>query len=116
MLDKFKKVIALVAIDEPTVLGYANLFEPGDIWIKTVGCQGCKLESRKKCCANCMAFYSKGCGFQIRGGASHKPFECVVKPVPNQGLSYCQMEFQCVAGKNKGKVRKMSDSLDVLKK
>jgi len=111
---KLKETVALVPLDRPEVLGYANLFEEGDLWIKIKGCLDCPESSRQMCCRDCKAKYIYGCMFHLEGGTTNKPFECVVKPDPRQGLSYCHLEFLCVSGTRVGKIRRIKDSLDII--
>ena len=115
-MDKFPtdKMCAIVPINDPSPVGYINVFEQGDVWWKTKGCKGCPVESQKMCCNHCKIFSPVGCGFQADDyiSATNKPYQCVVKPTPEQGRSYCQLQFTCIKGKHKGKVRNLNKSLD----
>ena len=95
-------------IDKPEVLEYLDVFETGDRWVKIKGCEACSFENRKKCCGECPMLTEKGCFFHLEGTNS-KPFRCVVYPTPNTNLTWCSLEFQCVEGNNKGKIKRVKD-------
>ena len=91
------------------------MFEEGDIWVKVKGCEDCPKESKEMCCRNCPVFTGNGCHFHESGKYStNKPYQCIIKPIPSQGISYCQLAFLSVKGKYKGKTRHLSESLDEL--
>ena len=114
------KTAVIAAVDDPTPVAFVNLFEPGDIWIKTKGCEDCPLESRRRCCNQCpMLVYATGqCSLHVKGGRNgaqvginnlNKPFCCMVKPIPSDCYSWCQLEYKCLQGSNEGKIRKVSE-------
>ena len=101
-----KAVVCL--LDDPTPIAYYNVYKPGDIWIKIKGCEECDIEDRKKCCGNCPHVTAKGdCAWQLEEGRSSKPWSCIAWPTPKQANSRCVLEFKCVKGKFKGKIRKV---------
>jgi hypothetical protein len=118
MMNKIsEEMCAIIPWNDPSPVAYINVFELGDIWVKTKSCDGCSQESKEMCCHNCPVFTGDGCMFHQSGKYStNKPFECVVKPTPEQGRSYCQLEFTCISGKYKGKVRRLKETLDELEK
>jgi hypothetical protein len=113
VIEELKKLgmVVLVPFDRPEPLGYMNVFEEGDIWIKAKGCEECPIESKKRCCNQCpILIQDTGqCMAHLGVGSLNKPFECVVRPLPNRCYSWCHLEFKCVKGKNEGKVRKISE-------
>ena len=101
-----RAVVCLVS--EPVPVGYLNVYEQGDVWLKIVGCEGCPPEAQKKCCGNCPLLLKQGgCIPHLEG--THKPFDCMIVPPPDMTYSFCQLEFECVKGTNKGKVRKIRE-------
>ena len=104
--------LVLCTQDNPTTIAYFNLYEDGDVWIKTKGCEGCPWENRQKCCSGCPMLSEKGCFFHLQSPkGSNKPFSCVTcpDPHPRNVLSWCQLEFECVKGKHKGQIRKLRE-------
>jgi hypothetical protein len=95
-------------IDRPEVIGYEDVFEDGDAWVKVQGCEACSVENRKTCCGSCPMFTAKGCFFHEEASNS-KPYRCVVWPTPDASLSWCALEFKCVKGSKQGKVRRIKD-------
>ena len=103
-----KAVICL--LDNPQPIGYMNVYEPGDVWMKIQGCEACSLENRRKCCTNCPVFIDIGCVLHLEDPRnSRKPFHCIVNPSPDICHSYCQLEFQSIQGSRKGQIRKLSE-------
>jgi len=114
-IDKDNRMCAVIPWNSPSPIAFINVFEPGDIWIKINSCEGCK--EIEKCCGDCPILSSNGCAFHTSKRnrySTNKPYQCVVKPTPDQGHSYCQLEFECIKGSKKGKIRRMSDSLDII--
>jgi len=103
-----KKNLVVCQVDEPSPIAYLNVYEQGDAWIKTKGCEDCSLENRKLCCGSCPMFTDKGCFFHLEQTNS-KPFRCVVIPAPNDCLKWCALEFKCIKGNNEGKIRKVKE-------
>lgn len=104
------KIAVVVEIDNPTPIAYLNLYEQGDLWLKIKGCEDCPIESRRRCCNQCpMLVKDNGlCMLHMGVGSLNKPFECVVRPNPKNCLSWCQLEYKCISGKNEGKIRKVN--------
>jgi hypothetical protein len=101
-------------VDTPTPIAYMNVFDPGDIWVKTKGCDECSEESRLYCCGNCsMLLKDTGeCRLHIGFNKREKPFHCIVDPVPNICHSWCCLEYECIQGPHKGKIRRVRDKRD----
>lgn len=98
--------LALCSLEYPETIGYMNVYETGDIWIKTNGCKGCVNE--KKCCGDCRMLTQEGC--MLHNNVMKKPYVCVVLPPPNVNNKWCQLEFLCIKGKNKGKTKRVCDA------
>ena len=108
--EKYKKEkLFLCSIENPSPIFYCNIYEEGDVWIKIKGCEGC--EKHKKCCGNCPLSVDSGCVYHIgiNKKGSKKPFFCVYFPTPDKCLSWCQLEFKCIVGKYKNKIRKIKN-------
>ena len=109
------KKAALCTLDDPTPIAYFNVYEVGDIWIKIQGCEACEIGDRKRCCGNCPHVTANGdCAWHIEEGRSSKPWSCIAWPTPNQAKSKCKLEFECVQGSQKGKIRRVMDIGNVL--
>lgn len=98
----------ICSLTDPSILGFMNVYEHGDIWFKSKGCVGCSEENRKKCCGNCPFQYMDGCKLH-RKNKMHKPYVCMIIPAPDSVLSYCQQEFTCIQGSRKGDVVKVNE-------
>jgi len=95
---------------DPTPVAYMNIYETGDVWIKIKGCESCPDESKAQCCKGCAMATPKGCLLHLTNTQnSDKPFRCVVNPMPNKVISRCVIEFLSIAGKHKGKIRKVRE-------
>ena len=103
------KRTVLVEMDNPNPIAYFNVYEEGDIWVKTQGCEACSLENRRKCCGNCPMFSEQGCFFHLQKDGDNKPYRCVVRPEPDICLSWCALEFECIQGSKKGFIRRIKD-------
>jgi hypothetical protein len=104
------EMLVLCRTKEPTPVAFMNVYETGDVWVKKRGCESCPDEIKQKCCQGCAMLTPKGCLLHLTNtDNSDKPFRCVVNPSPKIVLSHCALEFECVAGKNKGKVRKIRE-------
>ena len=111
-MEKFEKFgrLAIISIEDATPMGYMNVYEHGDIWIKIQGCEKCSVERRRRCCGQCPFLTDNGlCSWQLESKPSKKPFKCVVKPFPDSCIKGCALAFECVKGKNNGKVRNVND-------
>ena len=113
LMDRLHKfgVLAVCDTEEASPVAFLNLYEPGDAWIKIQGCDVCTMESRKRCCGNCAFLMERGCAWHFEKGDNTraKPFVCVVRPFPNTAKGFCQLEYECVSGKHRGKVRRVRD-------
>ena len=85
-------------------VGYRNVYEDGDEWLKVCGCDGC--ERVKQCCGNCPHSRGSGCPLHVLG---NKPLYCIVNPTPNTCKPHCLLVFECVKGSNVGKFRHLTD-------
>jgi len=93
-------------VDKPEVVGYIDVFEKDDYWVKTQGCEACT--NANLCCGPCPMLFSKGCYFHAEMTNS-KPFRCVIYPTPDASMSWCALEFKCVKGSQQGKTRRVKD-------
>jgi len=115
MVDIPKELLLLMPVDDPSPVGAMNLMEQGDIWIKTKGCDTCPIEMRRKCCGDCpMLSPDAICILHSFRPYNNKPYKCIAQPRPNSCVSWCSLEYTCVQGSHKGKVRRLRESLDVL--
>lgn len=110
------ETLVLCSLNNATVAAFFNVYEPGDIWLKTKGCDGCPIESRQRCCGKCAFLMERGCAWHYEKGdnTKAKPFVCVVRPTPEPAISFCQQEYLCVKGTNQGKTRRVRDQRDRL--
>lgn len=106
MDELLKKKCVIIPVDEPSPVAYLNVYEEGDIWVKIKGCEGCK--NIKKCCGNCPLLTPNGCFLHLQG-KNMKPYNCIVNPTLDMAHGWCQLEFKCVKGSNKGKIRRIRD-------
>ena len=97
-------------VRSPVVYAFLDVFEDGDEWVKTVGCDGCTELS--KCCRTCPMLATNGCALHFQN-KSHKPYGCIITPTPKHNLGFCQQEFKCTKGSKKGQVRKVSEPNNV---
>jgi len=88
-----------------------NLYEEGDVWVKTKGCEDCPVEVRRKCCGTCPLFAEIGCTLHLQKTAKggNKPFKCVTTPHPDSCKSNCCLEYKSIAGSKAGKIRRVKD-------
>ena len=109
MVEWPKGLLAVCDVDTLTPVAYINVYEQNDIWIKTEGCEGCPEESRRRCCGRCAFRMEAGCAWHFETGDAMraKPFVCVVRPFPTKRKVYCQLEYLCVQGLDKGKTLSM---------
>lgn len=106
--DEFvKEKLVLCSMDGQTAIAYLNIYEEGDVWLKTQGCEACSVENRRLCCNKCPMYSDKGCFLHL-GDLENKPFTCVVYPVPGVHIGICSLEFECVSGKHKNKIKKVN--------
>lgn len=106
------KRAVIIGLDRPIPIAYLNIYEPGDVWVKTQGCEVCPKESRAKCCNNCGMFSeNQGCAWHLEKNqaTTHKPWNCIVKPYPDAAMSFCSLEFRCTQGSHEGQLRRVQD-------
>ena len=102
--------LVLCKCHEPVPIAYCNIYETGDVWIKTQGCEACSEENKKLCCNKCPMNTPKGCLLHLTNiKNSDKPYHCVINPLPTDVKSWCAIEFVCQKGLNKGKIRKVCE-------
>ena len=109
------KKSAVITVDSPTPVAFLNVFEQGDVWVKTNSCLDCPEETRAKCCGNCYWLVKGGyCHWQTGHLKHHscKPYWCVVAPMPDDLKSNCILEFKCIEGSRKGQIRRVKDKRD----
>ena len=110
----YKERAMLIPLNDPTPKAFFNIYEIGDIWVKTIGCEGCLSEDMAKCCGKCPMLISKGCIFHLEAKrGSRKPFYCLSSPTPDTCKSWCQQEFKCVKGSYEGKIRKIREAKNI---
>ena len=102
-----KEKLVLCSIEGQTPVAYFNVYEEGDVWLKTQGCEACPPENRRRCCNQCPMYSDKGCFLHLNNSDT-KPFRCVVYPVPEVTLSWCSQEFKCISGVNKNKIKRVN--------
>jgi hypothetical protein len=108
-MEKTRAIEAIIPVGEASPVGYRNVYEDGDEWVKVHGCDGCERPAGS-CCGNCPHLVEHRCALHIRDGMSLKPLYCIVKPVPTQCLKGCRLVFRCVAGSLIGKERHLTDT------
>lgn len=103
-------------MENASPVGFMNVYEPGDVWVKTKGCENCPWESRIRCCGKCAFLMERGCAWHYERGdnTKAKPFVCVARPTPEPAISYCQQEYLCIKGTNRGRRRCLKDKRDHL--
>jgi hypothetical protein len=110
MFDLIEKKAAIVPVDSLSPVAYINVFEKGDMWVKTQNCNKCSIEGRKICCGTCPFALKEGCMVHIQS-PRQKPFLCVMEPSPDKTRSYCALEFECVEGSRKGVTKKICEPI-----
>ena len=111
-----EKFAAIISIEDPTPVGFINMFDIGDEWIKIKGCDSCPIEQRIRCCGRCPCIMPNGdCYWQIpeHVKSSRKSFYCIITPLPTKMNSRCCIEYKCIKGPKKGKIRRVKDKLNV---
>ena len=100
---------AVIDIEKQTASGYLDVYEEGDEWVKSQGCEVCSLETKKRCCHDCSSALPNGdCGVHEKG----KPFNCIIAPIINICVPKCNLEYKCIKGINIGKTRRVKDMLN----
>ena len=111
MITKERAVLCL--LNNPSPIAYFNVYEIGDIWVKIQGCESCNVEDRKKCCGTCPHVTGSGaCAWHLEKSRSSKPWLCIAWPTPDQANSRCVLEYKCIQGKDKDKIRKVCNLKD----
>lgn len=107
---------AIIPVNNPSPVAFLNVFEEGDKWVKTKGCDECPTEWHRKCCGNCPMSSDNGCAWHLekRKDGGTKPYHCIVNPLPHVCKKNCVLEFKCIKGKNKGKIRRVRDIRNVI--
>ena len=105
-------MFAIVAMNDPSAMGFMDVYDPGDVWMKVQGCDACITENN--CCGNCAARAGDKCSLHILNGGS-KPYDCVVRPSPIEHNSNCALVFECTCGKFKGQFRWKADPQSVFR-
>ena len=92
------KVKVIVDVEKQTASGYLDVYEKGDEWEKTQGCEVCLTDVKKKCCHDCSSSLTNGdCGVHEKG----KPFNCIIAPSIKHCITHCSLEYKCIKGTNK---------------
>lgn len=108
--DLVGKMMVVCPVDDPSPVMFLNVYESGDVWLKTQGCEACSEESKELCCRGCPMATPKGCLLHLTNvGNSDKPFRCIKNPYPNNVRSWCAIEFTCIHGSNKGAIRRVRE-------
>jgi hypothetical protein len=98
----------LCRLSAPETIAYLNVYEEGDVWVKIKSCEDCSLTNKKKCCGDCPYITAIGdCAWHLEKNKSSKPWYCIIWPTPDRANSRCMLEFKCVKGMHKGKIRKV---------
>ena len=114
MMEFFdNKTCAIVPLNEPSPVGFINLYEEGDIWQKIKGCEDCPAGQRIACCRLCPLVSKSGCFLHLDNKGQNKPFHCVVAPRPDKHRPNCVLEYKCIKGTLEGKVHRTRDPKDV---
>ena len=114
-----KEKSLLIPVDDPSPVAFVNIYDEGDIWVKTKGCEDCPIELRKRCCGDCPCVLPDGkcywhCDLPMSRNGGWKPFYCIKNPLPDKCVKRCCIEYKCVAGPKKGKIRRLRDNIGVL--
>lgn len=105
------KMLVICEKKNPNPIAYLNVYEKGDVWLKLNSCFDCLEEHRQKCCKDCPMYTPQGCFLHLWPfpACSNKPYRCVVYPPPDKTISKCALQFECIYGKNKGKIKKVRE-------
>lgn len=116
MSEITKEIAVVLSMSEPSPIGFLNLYNEGDEWVKIQGCEKCAWEARQNCCGRCRMLTSKGCFLHMDGGGQNKPYYCVINPSPKQTLHECALAYKCVKGPKEGLIRRVCDPTDIFVK
>ncbi len=114
--DEYKdKKLVILPEDDPSPIAYINLYDPGDVWLKIKGCLDCSTKNRITCCGTCaMSLKDTGeCRLHMGNKKNEKPFYCVMRPLPITCLNWCSLEYKCISGLKKGKIRNITKPRDI---
>lgn len=105
----------VIDIDTASPVAFRDLYEDGDEWIKIKGCNNCPKEQRIHCCGNCPCIIPDGnCYWQVNGErVTRKSLYCIITPLPIKMNTRCCIEYKCIKGSKRGKIRRVKDKLDV---
>jgi hypothetical protein len=109
---KTDEMYAIVKVTEPEIVGFANVYEPGDVWQKVRGCDGC---SPTCCPPGCKFLIDNKCVIHCHDHGTLKPFGCLVPPSPRGQDSNCRLVFEALAGSHVGKFRHKCDGKRLLR-
>lgn len=102
------EMLFLCSTENPSPIAYFNVYEEGDIWVKIKGCEECPVEKRRICCGKCPMFSDLGCYWHLESRrGSNKPFYCITFPHPGKCMSHCQLQYKCIEGSKKDKIRRI---------
>ena len=104
---------AIIDIDSQSSIGFRNVYEDGDEWIKIRGCDSCPEETRKKCCIKCPSLSGDGLCLE-HYNQKGKPLYCVTNPTIKMCVKHCSLTYMCTKGSNLGKIRRVKDNINVL--
>jgi hypothetical protein len=111
-----KKTAILCTIKDAEAVAFFNLYDEGDIWEKIKGCLDCPKEQRIHCCGRCPCIMPNGdCYWHSPDEVQHsrKSLYCMMTPIPTKHNSRCCIEYKCIEGLKKGKIRRLRDKLNV---
>lgn len=107
----------VIDIKGQTPVGFIDVYEEGDEWVKIKGCEECPKEQRIKCCGNCPCITPNGgCYWQEspeHQKAPRKSLYCMITPAIDKFNSNCCLEYRSVKGSKIGKIRRVKDKLNV---
>ena len=110
--------LVVIDIKEASPVAFINVYEDGDIWMKIVGCEACRMPSPARCCGRCPFATIDGCAWHAKnfslGSVSDKSLGCIVLPrITKKRTDKCSLIYKCVRGSMKGKYRRIFDHADV---
>jgi len=106
------KKAVIIPIGESSPVGYMNMVDEGDVWVKTVGCETCPDDVRYKCCPDACPLKAPDGGCAYHGAYGLKPLRCIYVPTPDSCKKGCVLEYKCVQGEKVGWVRRVQDAKD----
>jgi hypothetical protein len=106
-LKKFGTV-ALVSCEKPETVGFMNVYDTGDVWVKVRGCEVCS----QHCCGKCPLQFEGKCRVH-QTDPQNKPYVCVVQPLPNVQRLNCALVWKCFSGILEGRHRWACDPQNI---